>query len=506
MNTIEAFVEPKQRFSTRATLRENKLWDLIIVGGGSVGAGLLLDATLRGYKTLLIEKQDYAEGTSSRSSKLLHGGLRYLAQGNIKLIREALHERGLVINNAPFVAQKSGFLIPCYSWWKACYFRFGLFIYDTLSGKMSIGKAHFVTGTDKSNLLAKFSSSTSMVRYYDGIFDDARLIISLINTAIDNGAMAINHCSVTSVVEDENENSVTALDLLTDEKFSLKAKCVIHTTGVWSEELLSNTLREKLAGMRVSRGSHIVLDNVGINEAVLFPKTPDGRVLFIIPWRNKTLIGTTDVSEKSAPMHPPVSEEDINWLIETANSILAKPISRADIRGYFIGYRPLVNPRKNTQVSSSKISREHLIEMTSKHSARIIGGKWTTYRKMAAEVLDYTINNAMLPFLKECQTTHFKLKANPIIDTNSPELDFEIPVNSSEQMQKFIQSAIESEGACTIDDILSRRVRTSTTNFNQANNLVEVVAEVMAKLANWSEEIKAKAINEARAKLKQYQI
>lgn len=493
--------ESNIRKTNRETVQKQPVWDLVIIGGGCVGAGILLDATLRGLKVLLLEKFDYATGTSSRSSKLLHGGVRYLAQGNFPLIREALKERKIAIENAPHLAHFAGFVIPCDNIFMTYYYAFGMKIYDFLSGKFCYKKSHIVNKNSDGSQLVGIKPASGVVRYYDGIFNDSRLALALIHTARKAGGVALNYCGVTKISEIQNEVTLSVYDEINNQPLEIKSRAIVHTAGVWSEDLIKNTKElassgdlNKFAHLTISRGTHIVVPFTGCADAVLMPKTPDGRVLFLIPWQGKTLIGTTDIPCTQAEYSPAPNNDDVEWLIKTANILLAKPICKNDVLSVFTGYRPLVQkPKQVHTTNTAKISREHLIEQLTPRTLRILGGKWTTYRKMAQDVVEFARAKNLLPQISDCQTQNYKLYANEIVDINGDKTTWS---------EKIIE-VINNEDVACVDDVLSRRLRLSFTDTKLAQELAPLVAQKIAEKIKVEDKTE-KLLSDYNILLKQY--
>ena len=389
-------------------LQSNKDWDVIIVGGGATGLGIALDSVTRGYKTLLLEQIDFAKGTSSRSTKLVHGGVRYLAQGNIDLVREALYERGLMLKNASHLVSNQSFIIPNYNLWDTLKYTVGLKLYDFLAGKLSFGKSNSIT---KKNTISRLSTiKTDKLKggvvYYDGQFDDSRLAINIAQTCIEKGATLLNHCKVTGLLKNEQNkiNGVVAFDSEKDESYSLKVKVVINATGVFTDEVLKMDNENARDIVRPSQGIHLVLDGSFLpgNDAIMIPKTDDGRVLFLVPWHNKVVVGTTDTLLDSHSLEPKPLDKEVDFILKTANRYLNKKVSKSDVLSIFAGLRPLAAPKDNSE-KTKEISRSHKIIISDADLITITGGKWTTYRRMAQDTINKAISIGKLPN-KECKT------------------------------------------------------------------------------------------------------
>src|SRR3954465_8565949 len=367
-------------------LTNEKDWDIIIIGGGATGLGSAADAASRGYKTLLIEQFDFGKGTSSRSTKLVHGGVRYLEQGNIKLVMEALRERGYLLKNAPHLTRALPFVVPVYSWTDKFYYGIGLKMYDVLSGKLSLGKTRLLNkkealehlpGIDKKNLRGG-------ILYYDGQFDDARLAIELAVTAANNDATILNYCEAIDLLKENNEvKGVVFEDLINEITYEVTAQVVINATGVFTDRIIQMDEPEGEALVEPSQGIHLVVDKKFFpgGKAMMIPKTDDNRVLFAVQWHDKVVLGTTDTPVDEINFEPQPLEEEIEFVLSHANRYLAENITRNDVRSMFAGLRPLV--RKRGAKTTAMLSRDHTIMVSKAGLVTITGGKWTTYRKMA---------------------------------------------------------------------------------------------------------------------------
>ncbi|MFT7163955.1 MAG: glycerol-3-phosphate dehydrogenase, partial [Flavobacterium sp.] len=377
-------------------LKQTPEWDVIVIGGGASGLGTAVDSASRGYKTILVEAVDFAKGTSSRSTKLVHGGVRYLEQGDISLVREALKERGLMAKNAAHLVKNQSFVIPSYNWWGGYFYTIGLTIYDILSGKLSLGKSKYISKKKIIELLPtiKQKGLVNGVLYQDGQFDDSRLAINLAQTAVEKGACVLNYTKVVNLLKD-NDDQVTGVQVKnqeTGELFDLKGKAVINATGVFTNSImkLNDTVYKKY--IVPSQGIHLVFDKsfLPTDHALMIPKTSDGRVLFAVPWHNKIVVGTTDTVIKSHSIEPIALEKEIDFVLETAQRFLAKKPTRADVLTVYAGLRPLAAPDEEGK-STKEVSRSHKIIVSETGLITITGGKWTTYRKIAEDLIDKAI-------------------------------------------------------------------------------------------------------------------
>ncbi len=466
-----------------ASVSRQKTWDLIIIGGGATGVGCAVDAASRGYSVLLLEQHDFGKGTSSRSTKLVHGGVRYLEQGNISLVMEALKERGILRNNAPHLVSDLAFVVPNYDWWEMPFYGVGLKIYDLLSQKYRFGKSQILSKEETIKRLPTINSEglRGGVVYFDGQFDDTRLLINLAQTAAKQGAVLLNYARVFELTKDEQNivNGLSFIDEESGELHSMQAKVVINATGAFCDSIrnLSDSNATKL--ISPSQGIHIVLDKsfLPTDHAIMIPHTSDGRVMFAIPWHSHTLVGTTDTEIETATLEPKALEEEIEFILETAKKYLHKPPQREDILSIFTGIRPLVKASNATNTAS--LSRDHTINIDSFGLLTITGGKWTTYRKMAEDAVN---NAATLAKLEEkiCVTKELKI--------------FESPENFGEKLHEKLEYTVEDvlegilhEMARTIEDILARRTRALFLNAKIAIEIAPKVAEIMAKEMNKDE-------------------
>lgn len=483
-------------------LRGNNEFDIVIIGGGATGLGCAVDAASRGYKTLLLEKHDFAKGTSSRSTKLVHGGVRYLAQGNIHLVREALLERGRMLRNAPHVCHTLGFVVPVYNWWDKYYYGFGLWIYEFLSAKFSLGKTKMLSKKETLNHLPDLDSTDLKggVLYYDGQFDDSRLAINLAQTVAEYGAVVLNYCAVTDFIKNEGKIvGVKAKDELSNEEFIVKSKVVINATGVFADKILQKSEGYSEETIAPSQGIHLVLNKSFFESttAMLIPKTADGRVLFVIPWHDKLLLGTTDTPVKEVTLEPKPLGEEIQFIVEHFNKYAAQKINYSDINSVFVGLRPLV--KEGTSKNTAILSREHLIQLLPSGLINITGGKWTTYRKMAEQTINKVIQVSNLNAVR-CKTSHLKIYGYTKAKSNS---HLNIYGSDAVLIQKMIAEdyslsekihadypytkaevvwSVQNEMALTVEDVLARRIRLLFLDAKAAIDTAPIVASIMASL------------------------
>ena len=480
---------------------EEAVWDVIIIGGGATGLGTAVDAASRGFKTLLLEQSDFAKGTSSRSTKLVHGGVRYLAQGDIALVYEALHERGLLLKNAPHLVKDQEFIIPCYSWLSKYKYLIGLKLYDLLAGKSGFKKSSFLSADEVVAAIPglKRGKLIGGVSYSDGQFDDARLALNLAQTASEHGGVVLNYMKVTALTKrNEEVDGLRVIDLETGRAHDLRAKVIVNATGVFVDEILKMDVPAGRPIVRPSQGAHVVLDRSFLqgDSALMIPKTSDGRVLFAVPWHGKVLVGTTDTPLDEHSMEPRPLEQEIDFILDTAGNYLTKTPLRSDVLSAFAGLRPLAAPDKNTN-STKEISRSHKLIVSKSGLITITGGKWTTYRKMAMDVVDKAIELGKLSrskcitadikihgYKSKMQTGHLALygsDATGIQDlvTAQPELAMKISPEY-EYIKAEIVWMVRHEMARTIEDVLSRRMRLLFLDASVAIKLAPAVALIMA--------------------------
>ena len=383
---------PFRRDAMRAALESGETFDVVVVGGGATGLGCAVDAAARGYRTALVERADFGSGTSSRSTKLVHGGVRYLARGDVRLVREALRERGRLLANAPHIATTRAFAVPAYSWWEKPYYGAGLFAYDRLA--MSLGIGHTQLLSQEAYLervpTANRDGLDGGVLYYDGQFDDARLAVALARTAADLGAVVLNHTACVGFEKTGGHiDGVRVRDLEDEAEVTVRAKVVINATGVWADRVRRLDQPSANNMLEPSRGAHVVLDRSFLpgDTAVMVPKTDDGRVLFAIPWLGKTVVGTTDVPVDGPSYEPQPGDDEVDYILEHAGRYLTPAPTRGDVRAVWAGLRPLISDPDAE--GTAALSREHVVSVSASRLVTVTGGKWTTYRVMAEDAVDH---------------------------------------------------------------------------------------------------------------------
>jgi glycerol-3-phosphate dehydrogenase len=459
-------------------IRNTEKWDVIIIGGGATGLGSALDAASRGFKTLCIEMFDFSKGTSSRSTKLIHGGVRYLEQGNLSMVKSALYERWYLLKNAPSATKKIPFILPIYSWWRYFYYGFGLMLYDLLSGKFSIGKTKFLTKKAVIKYIPEIGQKSLKggIKYFDGQFDDSQICIALARTAIIKGATIVNHVSAEDFLYENNKIcGVTVRDNLNKESYKIKSSVVINATGVFADQLMKKDNPQHHNIVSPSQGIHLVIDknHYTAEHALLIPKTTDGRILFAVPWHDKVVLGTTDIKTSDISAEPRATADEINFILDNFNRYISHKLTLHDIKSVFTGLRPLVR-MKDIQTTADLL-RDHTIVVSDSGLVSITGGKWTTYRKMARDVINKALRNSNLPF-RRCKTKSIKLifgqKENKYIGGQLLHPDFLFT-------DKDVLFAMDQEMACTLEDILARRIRLLFLDVKVALAVAPQVCNIM---------------------------
>jgi glycerol-3-phosphate dehydrogenase len=477
-------------------------WDMIVIGGGATGLGVGVDAASRGCKTLLLEQHDFAKGTSSRSTKLVHGGVRYLRQGNISLVLEALHERGLLIRNAPHLVSNQAFIVPNYEWWDGPFYGAGMKVYDMLAGKLGLGPSRHLSKQETLKRIPTLEPEKLRggVVYYDGQFDDARLAVNLAQTMVDNGGTPVNYMKVTGFTRaGEMIDGVVATDMETGKSYEIHARVVVNATGVFTDSILQMENPRAKPIISASQGVHLVLDKQFLpgESAIMVPQTADGRVLFVVPWHDKAVVGTTDTPVSDITLEPRPLEEEIAFILEHAALYLSKDPTPEDIKSVFAGLRPLVNTGK--EHNTAAISRDHYLVVSESGLVTITGGKWTTYRKMAED----TVNQAMLVAgldERECVTKKLRIhgwlkhfdKTDPLHYYGSDAIHLKKMIRTDPGLGKklhpdlpYIKAeviwAVEKEMARTVEDFLARRSRALVLDARAAMDMAPEVASLMAR-------------------------
>jgi glycerol-3-phosphate dehydrogenase len=481
----------------------NDYWDMLVIGGGATGLATAMDAASRGYKTLLIDMHDFAKGTSSRSTKLVHGGVRYLQKGDVSLVVEALQERGLLMRNAPHLVSHQSFIVPSYEWWNGPFYGVGMKVYDMLAGKLGIKKSRLLS---REKTLAKIPtlSETGLrggVMYYDGQFDDARLAVNMAHTIADHDGIALNYVKALSLLKNGNGllEGVMAEDTLSGERFEINARVVINATGIFADQLMRMDDPEHEDIIQCSQGIHIVLDRVFLpgDTAIMVPHTEDGRVLFAVPWRGRVIVGTTDTPVAEPVLEPLALHEEVDFILRNIGQYLQHVPTRADIKSVFAGLRPLVKP--GVSRNTAEISRSHHLQMSQSGLITIAGGKWTTCRKMAEETVNQAECIAGLEH-RECRTRNLRVHgwlktadpADSLSMYGSDRVGLRKLLAEHDSLQRLLHPdlpylcgeviwAVRHEQAMTVEDVLARRTRALLLDARASMECAPMVAVLMAE-------------------------
>lgn len=499
---------PTRRADLLARLAQPHTYDLAVIGGGATGLGVALDAAARGFSVVLVDSHDFAKGTSSRATKLVHGGVRYLAQGNIALVREALHERTTLLGNAPHLAQPLPFVMPSYRFWETPFYGAGLMMYDALAGKAGLGATRFLGRARTLELLptARAQGLKGGVKYWDGQFDDARLALALARTAASLGALVVNYCPARSLIHEGGKVvGFVCEDESSGQQFSVRARAVVNATGVWVDTL--RQMDGEAVGRPVkpmvapSQGVHIVVDRKFLpsDHALMVPKTADGRVLFAVPWLGKLILGTTDSPRQDIVREPLAFNEEVRFILEESARYLTRAPQLEDIRSIWVGLRPLVKPQDDEGDNTKSLSREHTVLASRSGLVTVTGGKWTTYRAMAEDVLQKCFTSGLLPERPAGVTNHLPLLGAPnerekvahrISDAQGihsygseaaavqalPGAQTGLGAGLTEAMVRF---AARHEYARTVEDVLARRCRLLFLDARKAMELAPAVAAIL---------------------------
>lgn len=476
-------------------------WDIVVVGGGATGMGVAVDAAARGYATLLLERSDFGKGTSSRSTKLVHGGVRYLEKGNFSLVMEALKERGLLRANAPHLVSDLGFVVPSYQWWESPFYGMGLKIYDLLAGRYGFSPSRRLSKEETIERLPTIRQDglRGGVVYYDGQFDDARLLVHLARTAADHGAVLVNHAEVTELTRDASGylSGVAARDVLFGGGIAAAARVVVNAAGAFCDGVrrLADPGAEPM--IAPSQGVHLVFDRSFLpgQNAIMVPHTSDGRVLFAIPWHGRTVVGTTDTPVDDAAVEPRPFEHEIEFILETAATYLARPPRREDVLATFTGIRPLVKAGGGSgHGNTAALSRDHTIHIDPSGLLTIAGGKWTTYRNMAEDAVDQAATLGELPE-RACATKTLRIHGHDedaarhghlsVHGSDAPRV---LEIGRGEKLHPrlpYVESevvfAAREEMAMTVEDVLARRTRALFLDALAAIECAPRVAAILAR-------------------------
>jgi len=496
-----------------AQAQAEREWDLAVIGGGATGLGVALDAAARGFSVVLLEAEDFSQGTSSRATKLVHGGVRYLAQGNVSLVREALHERATLLANAPHLAQPLAFVMPGFHWWERGFYGIGLKMYDALAGSRGLGATEFLSSAETRALLPTVRRRGLMggVKYWDGQFDDARLAVALARTAVARGAVMLNHCPVTALRREAGKvRGVIARDAETGVTLTIAAKCVVNATGVWVDDLRNMDrdagAPEKPGIVAPSQGVHLVVDRAFMpgTHALLVPKTEDGRVLFAVPWLGKTILGTTDTPREDVVREPAPFAEEVQFILREAGRYLDKAPKREDVRSIWVGLRPLVRHGDEDGDNTKQLSREHTVLVGRSGMVTVTGGKWTTYRAMAEDVLERCFDRQLLPRIAKGVTVQLPLlgasRRAGVSLTQAPgehlygsEVALLRSLGGADRWlwrdpesgqgglsEAMVRFAVRHEMARSVEDVLARRSRLLFLDAAEAARQAGAVAAILA--------------------------
>ncbi|GAA5512794.1 hypothetical protein Dcar01_01518 [Deinococcus carri] len=497
------------RSSRLAAATSPEPWDVLVIGGGASGLGTAVEAATRGHRTLLLEGHDYAKGTSSRSTKLVHGGVRYLAQGNVSLVREALHERGLLRKNAPHLVRDLGFVVPAYEWWAGPFYGIGLKLYDILAGKLNLGSSKYLSREAALERTPTLQPEGLMggILYFDGQFDDARLAITLLRTLEDHGGVALNYAPVVGLLkEDGRVVGARFRDLETGQEHEVRARAVVNATGVWVDDIRRMEDPAAKPMLSPSQGAHVVVDRRFLpgDSAIMIPRTDDGRVLFAVPWHDHVVIGTTDTAVPGTSFEPRPLEEEIEFILGTAGRYMNPAPTRADVLSAYAGLRPLVSNEKTDGVgSTASLSRDHVIRISPGGLITLTGGKWTTYRRMGEDTVNRAEHLAGLPerltitpglhlhgWSEEPREDHWKVygtDAERIQALSGADIRLhpELPYTEAE-----LRWGVRHEEARTVEDLLARRTRALLLNarasIEAAPRAAAILAEELGKDEAWA--------------------
>jgi glycerol-3-phosphate dehydrogenase len=482
-------------------LDDGTVWDMIVIGGGASGLGAAVEAASRGYRTLLLEQSDFAKGTSSRSTKLIHGGVRYLRQGNLSLVLESLRERGMLIRNAPHLVRDMSFVVPLYDWWEGPFYGVGLKLYDVLAGRLGLGSSRLLSREDTLHRIPTVETKglRGGVIYHDCQFDDARLAISLAMTLADLGGTPISYLQVTDMYKEGGLTAgVLARDLESGREFRVKGRVVINAAGPFADSVRRMSDPGAREIITHSQGIHLVLDGSFLpgDSAIMVPHTDDGRVLFAIPWHGRTVVGTTDTPVPAASLEPRALPEEIDFLLMHASRYLSRHPAPADVLSVFAGIRPLVRTHLGAETAS--LSRDHTLIVDDSGLVTIAGGKWTTYRKMGADTVTVA---ARVGGLDDLPSVTEGLRIHGWYDGIGLEDLFRAYGSAAPQLERMLDEksewreplhpsfpyrvgevvwATRHEWARTVEDVLARRTRALLLDAKASMDAAPRVAELMA--------------------------
>lgn len=484
----------------------NYIWDIIVIGGGATGLGVAVEAASRGYRTLLLEQHDFAKATSSRSTKLIHGGVRYLRQGNISLVIEALQERGRLIKNAPHLVHHQSFIVPVYDWWSGPFYGIGLKVYDLMAGKLGLRPSRILSRSETLERIPTLETKDLRggIIYYDGQFDDARLAINLAQTASEQGAVLINYFPVIKLLKKHQlVQGIIGIDAESGREYECHARVVINATGIFTDYILQMDQPDSRKFLTLSQGAHLIVnrDFLPGDSAIMVPQTDDGRVLFAVPWHHKVVVGTTDTPVEEPTLEPQVLNQEVDFILSHAARYLSKDPTRQDILSFFAGIRPLVNLENNTPTAA--ISRDHFLWVSESGLVTITGGKWTTYRKMAED----TVNQAAtVGGLEERASVTTNLKIHGWMENSDPLDSLSYYGSDLPHIREIIKEdpksgellhprlpyplaavswSMKEEMARTVEDVLARRTRALLLDARASLEAAPMVAKLMAQVGHY---------------------
>ena len=484
-------------------------FDIAIIGGGATGLGIAVDASSRGYRALLLEAHDFAQGTSSRSTKLVHGGVRYLEQLNFSLVMEALRERGLLYENAPHLVRNLAFVVPRFRWWEAPFYGVGLKLYDTLAGKLNLAPSRSLDRDETIEAIPNVEREGLLggIRYSDAQFDDARMAVTLALSAADHGAVVLNRMPVVGFLKTDGGAGqtcgVVVRDAESGREHRILARVVINATGIFSDGLRRLDRPDAPPMTVLSQGIHLVLDASfqPSPSAIMVPHTDDGRVLFVVPWYGRVLVGTTDTPVPNAELEPRALPEEVEFVLRNAGRYMAKDPTREDVLCVFAGLRPLVQAGKG--IDSKAISREHAVFVSNSGLVTIVGGKWTTYRKMAQDAITDAIEvGGLVP--RPCVTETLRLhgwmgRDDPALTEDPAMRVYGTDAAGLEDLARedaawgerlhpmlpyrpaHVIWAVRHEMARSVEDVLARRTRSLLLDARASIEVAPAVAALMAR-------------------------
>ena len=479
----------------------NNRWDVVVIGGGATGLGAAVEAASRGYRTVLLEQHDFAKGTSSRSTKLVHGGVRYLRQGDVSLVIEALRERGLLMRNAPHLVRDRAFVVPSYEWWEGPFYGVGMKVYDALAGRLGIGKSQLLSRAETLKRIPTIEPKALRggVIYYDGQFDDSRLAINLAQTLADLGGAPVNYLKVTGLVKIAGMvRGLRALDVENGREYQVNGRVVINATGVFADHILKMDEPSGPNIIRPSQGVHLVLDKAFLpgDSAIMVPHTDDGRVLFAVPWHDRVIVGTTDTPLDKPSLEPRALDGEIEFILKHAGRYMDRDPKRSDVLSVFAGLRPLVTSANHHHTAA--ISRDHHLFVSRSGLVTITGGKWTTYRKMGEDAIDQA---ALVAGLDERQSRTRSLRVHgwlKEVDRADPLHVYGSDAKSIREMitaqpalgerlhprwpwvKATVRWAARHEMARTVEDVLARRTRWLLLDARASVDASPMAAELLA--------------------------